>query len=721
MGNMSSLRRGVAALICAAFLSTAPPALAQFIQYASKPLSGSGAPAEARQGTGVAVSGDGSTVVVGGPGRNAVGAVWVYNRIGKEQAKLVGSGADGAASQGWSTAVSADGNTLIFGGINDGGLSSGAAWVFTRSGGVWTQQGPKLVGTGVIGLAAQQGMSVAISGDGNTAIVGGPLDNNNVGAAWVYTRSGGTWTQQAKLVGNGAAGQSAQGMSVALSADGNIALVGGPGDHISVGAAWVYTRSGSTWTQQGSKLVGSGGSPGSGSACANIDGQGYSVALSANGGTALIGAGNDGDNNSFVGAAWVFINTGSSWIGEAKLVGAGNVGSSAQGCSVALSADGNTAIVGGPADNNGNGAMWAFTRSGGEWMPLGTKRVGQGGMGSTPAQQGYSVALSGDSQTAVVGGPGNNTYVGGAWVFVKTGSAKANVAATHDFNADAQSDIAWRHSGGATAAWLMSAQNIVQAGGFGVVGNSWQIVGQRDFNNDGKYDWLWRESGTGTVAVWLLEGLSILQSGTLGAVSTNWLVAGTADFNYDGNGDILWRDSQSGTVAIWLMNGVSILQSGSLGAVPGNWTIAATDGKGNILWRDTTTGTVVIWQVFGLEILRTANLGAVPLNWTIAGVGDFDGNGSTDILWRDTNTGTIAIWLMSGYQILQTGSLGSVSLNWQIAEVGDFDSDRMSDILWYETTTGAVAMWFMNGLQVASVANVGTVGTAWTVQGLNAD
>src|SRR5437763_1488226 len=83
------------------------------------------------------------------------------------------------------------------------------------------QQGPKLVGTGPMG-AASQGDSVAISGDGNTAIVGGTNDNTRLGAAWVYTRSGGRWSQQGgKLVGTGAVGNNnvnvQQGTSVALS------------------------------------------------------------------------------------------------------------------------------------------------------------------------------------------------------------------------------------------------------------------------------------------------------------------------------------------------------------------------------------------------------------------------------------------------------------------------------------------------------------------------
>src|SRR6516162_9737617 len=100
--------------------------------------------------------------------------------------------------------------------------------------GLFTQQGSKLVGIGAVGNA-QQGVSVALSGDGNTAIVGGPNDNpsvgNNsgVGASWVFTQSGGVWSQQGiKLVGTGAVGNAQQGISVALSDDGNTAIVGGP-------------------------------------------------------------------------------------------------------------------------------------------------------------------------------------------------------------------------------------------------------------------------------------------------------------------------------------------------------------------------------------------------------------------------------------------------------------------------------------------------------------
>ena len=121
------------------------------------------------------------------------------------------------------------------------------------------QQGPKLVGTGGVGTA-EQGQSVAVSADGNTAVVGGEGDNGNRGAVWVFTRSGSVWSQQGtKLVGTGASGTALQGCSVALSGDGNTAVVGGQADNAGAGAAWVYTRSGGVWSQQGAKLFGSGG------------------------------------------------------------------------------------------------------------------------------------------------------------------------------------------------------------------------------------------------------------------------------------------------------------------------------------------------------------------------------------------------------------------------------------------------------------------------------
>jgi hypothetical protein len=256
-----------------------------------------------------------------------------------QQGKLVGTGAVGQSQQGQSVAVSADSSTAIVGGPGDNS-GAGATWVWTRSSnGVWTQQGGKLVGIGAVGNASQ-GQSVGLSADGNTAIVGAPGDNSGAGAAWIYTRSNGVWTQQGgKLVGIGAVGNASQGQSVGLSADGNTAIVGGPGDNSGAGATWFYTGSNGGWTQQDSKLVGPG-------AVGNAN-QGWSVALSGDG-TAIVG----GPADASGAGAW--------WTPLIKLVGTGAVGNANQGWSVALSGDGRTAIVGGPADASGAGAAWVY-------------------------------------------------------------------------------------------------------------------------------------------------------------------------------------------------------------------------------------------------------------------------------------------------------------------------------------------------------------------------
>jgi hypothetical protein len=402
-------------------LVLAQAASAQFAQQGTK-LVATDAVGLAGQGTGVAASSDGSTVLIGALTDNAnAGAAWVFTRsagVWKQQGlKLVGSDATGSAQQGTAVALSADGNTALIGGYNDNSLV-GAAWVFTRSGTTWSQQGSKLVASDAVGYA-ELGHAVAISADGNTAIVGGPTDNSFIGAAWIFTRdSSGAWTQQGnKLVGTGAVGNNiGQGISVAISGDGNTAIVGGPNDNLTTGAVWVFTRSNGTWTQQGGKLVGSG--------AVGTAGQGAAIALSSDGNTAIVGGYND---NTKAGAAWVWTRNGGSWSQQgAKLVGTGAVGAAYQGISVALSADGNTAIVGGDADASRVGAAWIFTRSGGTWTQLQSKLVGTGAVGT--ALQGTSVALSSDASTAFVGGPGDALSAGAVWVFAAGGCAAPTVA-----------------------------------------------------------------------------------------------------------------------------------------------------------------------------------------------------------------------------------------------------------------------------------------------------
>ena len=402
-----------AAMLLGVPLVSPQPALAGFKQQGDMLVAPGPATTTFSEGRAVALSADGNTAIVGGADdKFRTGSVWFFTRANgvwnQQGPRVIGSGATGYAYQGLAVALSADGNTAIVGGPGDNG-DVGAAWVFTRSKGIWKQQGPKLVGTSVSGIP-EQGRSVALSADGNTAMVGGPNDGGGRhGAAWMFTRSNGTWTQQGpKLVGTGARGYALLGTSVALSADGNTAIVGGPYDGAySVydgagdGAAWVFTRSNGIWKQQGPKLVGTG-------AVGSAD-QGNSVALSADGNTAIVGGPND---NQILGATWVFTRSNGVWAQQGpKLVGTGLTKSNRQaqqGQYVAASGDGNTALVSGPFDD----AAWVFTRSKGVWTQQGRKFAGtdQAAMGQ--------VALSTDGSTALIGGDVAKSYKGAAWVFV---------------------------------------------------------------------------------------------------------------------------------------------------------------------------------------------------------------------------------------------------------------------------------------------------------------
>src|SRR5262249_26177013 len=159
--------------------------------------------------------------------------------------KLTANDESGKSTFGIDVALSADGNTALIGGYSDN-ANAGAAWAFTRSGGTWTQQGPKLTGNDETNPASV-GRTAPAAGDGNTALAGGYTDSVDAGAAWVFTRSGGTWTQQGPKLASGETGIVGFGYATALSADGNTALIGGPNRSSGAGGAWVFTRSGGAW------------------------------------------------------------------------------------------------------------------------------------------------------------------------------------------------------------------------------------------------------------------------------------------------------------------------------------------------------------------------------------------------------------------------------------------------------------------------------------------
>jgi hypothetical protein len=357
---------------------------------------------------GSSVALDGDTAVIGAylsddGGTINNGAAYVFTRSGgvwTEQAKLLASDKDGEDWFGYSVAL--DGDTAVIGafGADDNGTGEvGAAYVFTRSGGVWTEQAKLLASDKT--EADGFGWSVAL--DGDTAVIGAYAEDDggttNNGTAYVFTRSGGVWSEQAKLLASDKDGGDLFGWSVAL--DGDTAVIGAylndGGSTLNSGAAYVFTRSGGVWTEQAKLLA---------SDKDRIDFFGRSVAL--DGDTTIIGTpfkDDSGLNNN--GTAYVFTRSGGVWTEQAKLLASDKDNNDQFGYSVAL--DGDMALIGAPEDidfSEDGGGAYVFTRSGGVWTEQ-VKLVATDKY--IKDQVHYSVALDGD--TALIGARSNAAYV----------------------------------------------------------------------------------------------------------------------------------------------------------------------------------------------------------------------------------------------------------------------------------------------------------------------
>ena len=370
-------------------------------------------------GTSVSMSSDGTYAIVGSIGP-AGGAAYVFSRSGStwtQQAKLASSDLQASDEFGFSVSISSDGSYAIVGatGEDTGGSSAGAAYIFTRSGSTWTQQ--QKIQSSDIQASDYFGYSVSINSDATIAIVGAWWEDggagdpvSNAGAAYIFTRSGSTWTQQAKITASDAQADDRFGNSVSISGDGSYAIVGAYTEDTGgnfAGAAYVFTRSGSTWTQQ-QKIQSSD--------IQASDSFGQSVAMSSDGSYAIVGAFFESTGGSGAGAAYVFTRSGSTWTQQAKLASSDLQANDRFGWSVLISSDGSYAIVGALNEGGGSGdpianagAAYVFERDGSTWTEIGKLTA------SDPQASdffGYSVAMSSDGSYAIVGARGEDGGVG---------------------------------------------------------------------------------------------------------------------------------------------------------------------------------------------------------------------------------------------------------------------------------------------------------------------
>ncbi len=353
---------------------------------------------------------DGDTALIGTDEYSVGnGSAYVFTNTGTtwtQQAKLIAS--DGVLNDEFGYAVSLDGNTALIGAYfdDDNGNASGSAYVFTRTGNTWTQQAKLIASDG----AVQDRFGISVALDGDTALIGAHGNNGYKGAAYVFTRTGNTWTQQTKLIASDGAAPDCFGWRVALSGD--TALIGSPQDNdngLYSGSAYVFTRTGTTWTQQAKLIV----SDGAVNDC-------FSWSVSLSGDTALIGSPFDDDQGGDSGSAYVFTRSGTTWTQQAKLLRSD--GGSGEGFSqYAVSLDGDTAIIGCWYDNTINGtwcgSAYMYTRTGTTWTERQKLTASDPGLRD---HFGVSVALSGN--TAIIGAMNDDDMgidSGSAYVFTR--------------------------------------------------------------------------------------------------------------------------------------------------------------------------------------------------------------------------------------------------------------------------------------------------------------
>jgi hypothetical protein len=433
-------------------------------------------------GNASAISADGTTLAVGAPHENSgakgvngnqndhstysAGAVYVFTRKGNaiaQQAYLKAASPGESANFGSSVALSADGNTLavaayyessaakgINGNQDDRSIpEAGAVYIFARSGTTWSQQAyikASNTGNAAVGDAYaegdQFGYSISLSDDGNTLAVGaigedsnatginGNQDDNSAnqaGAVYVFTRTGTTWSQQAYVKSTMTRANVLFGYSVAVSGNGDTLAVGEYDADRGKGALYVLTRTGGAWTHQ-ARLQATNGEI--------QDSLGYSLAISDDGNTIASGAADedcmkpginpagcedDQASNTSSGAAYVFVRTGTTWTQQVFLKASNPGKEDWFGVRIAISGDGNTVAVGAQNEDSASkgingkqdddsaseaGAVYLFTRSGTTWSQHSYVKASNTRAGD---EFGSSLALTRDGRMLLVGARGEDS------------------------------------------------------------------------------------------------------------------------------------------------------------------------------------------------------------------------------------------------------------------------------------------------------------------------
>ena len=613
--------------------------------------------------TGVGISGN-TAIVASDAG------VYVYVRSGNswsQQTLLIPS--DGLSGCPFPRPVAVEGDTVVVGCSSttiNGNTNQGAAYVFVRSGTMWTQQQRLTASDGT----AQDsfGNRVAISGE--TIIVGAPQDsigaNTFQGSAYIFVRNGSVWTEQTKLLAEDGAANNSFGFAVAI--DGNTAVVSRlrrTNASIINPAVYVFVRNGSTWQQQQRLSV---CEPSASDFC-NFGR--YGIAVKGD----ILAVGNDFLNvgaNTGQGGVYIFSRSGSTWTQQPRLTAADGLSNDYFGAAVGIS--GQTLVVGANADLGVPGKAYIYNQSGNQWT---FQQKLQPNM--TRDAFGQNLFIEGNSLIVAapvdIFDPPNST--GAAYIFTQPATTVTHTS--FDFDGDSRTDVAIFRPVGATGAeWWYLRSSDQQVGAFGF-GAPTDIPVPYDFTGDGKADVAFFRPSTAEWFVLRSEDFTFFAF-PFGAPGD---VPAPGDFDGDGTADPAVYRPSSGTWFI-LRSSDSGVTAVPFGIAEDKPTVADFDGDGmddvavfrpsvNQWWQLRSTAGVLGIQ-FGSPGDRTA-------------VGDYTGDGKADTAFYRPSTSE---WFVirsedSSFFAFPWGAAGDVPAP------GDYDGDgvtdaavfRPSDTTWY--------------------------------------
>ena len=312
-------------------------------------------------------------------------------------------GANAGDYGGFSVSMSADKNTIAMSAVHrsTGGINTGQVRMFDWNGSAWIQRGSDINGEAA---GDKAGWSISLSTDGNTIAIGARYNDgggSNAGHVRIYDWSGGAWTQRGTDIDGESSGDE-MGQSVALSSDTNTLVVGSPwndGAGANSGSVRVYDWNGTAWNQRGTDIDGESSN--------NYNGQ--SVSISANGSIIAMGA---VKNNGNAGHVRIYSWNGSAWVQLGADIDGETAGDEI-GQSIALTADGNSIVMGAQFNDGGgsnSGHARVFDWNGSDWVQRGTDIDGE----RSGDYSGISVSITDDGNSIAIGARGNDDGGSGA-------------------------------------------------------------------------------------------------------------------------------------------------------------------------------------------------------------------------------------------------------------------------------------------------------------------